>query len=29
MLAEIYPLQFLLMTLSGLVNRHQTDVIAS
>ena len=28
MLAEIYPLQVLLMTLSGLVNRHQADVIA-
>ena len=28
MLAEIYPLQVLLMTFSGLVNRHQADVIA-
>ncbi len=28
MLAEIYPLQVLLMTLSGLVNRHQAEVIA-
>ena len=28
MLAEVYPLQCLLMTLSGLVNRHQADVIA-
>jgi hypothetical protein len=28
MLAEIYPLQVLLMTFSGLVNRHQAEVIA-
>jgi len=28
MLAATYPLQVLLMTISGLVNRHQTDVIA-
>ncbi len=28
MLADIYPLQVLLMTFSGLVNRHQADVIA-
>jgi putative transposase len=28
MLAETYPIQVLLMTLSGLVNRHQADVIA-
>jgi len=28
MLAEIYPLQVFLMTFSGLVNRHQADVIA-
>ena len=28
MLAEIYPLQVLLMTFSGLVNRHQADFIA-
>ncbi len=27
MLAETYPIQVLLMTLSGLVNRHQADVI--
>jgi putative transposase len=26
--AETYPIQVLLLTLSGLVNRHQTDVIA-
>ena len=28
MLAELYPLQVLLMTFSGLVNRHQADVAA-
>ncbi len=28
MLAETYPIQVLLMTFSGLVNRHQADVIA-
>ena len=28
MLAATYPLQFLLMTISGLVNRLQADVIA-
>jgi len=28
MLAEIYPLQVLLMPFSGLVNRHRADVIA-
>ena len=28
MRAEIYPLQVLLLTLSGWVNRHQTEVIA-
>jgi putative transposase len=28
MLAETYPIRLLLMTVSGLVNRHQTDVIA-
>jgi hypothetical protein len=28
MLAETYPIQVLLMTLSGLLNRHQADVIA-
>ncbi len=28
MRAEIYPLQVLLLTVSGLVHRHQADVIA-
>ncbi len=28
MLAEIYPLQVLLLTVSGIVNRHQANVIA-
>ena len=28
MLAGVYPLQVLLMTVSGLVNRHQANVIA-
>ena len=28
MLVELYPLRVLLMTCSGLVNRHQADVIA-
>ena len=28
MLAEIYPLRVLLLTVSGVVNRHQADVIA-
>ncbi len=28
MRAEIYPLQMLLMTVSGWVHRHQADVIA-
>ena len=28
MLAEIYPLQVLLFTVSGIVNRHQSNVIA-
>ena len=28
MLADTYPIQVLLMTLSGLVNRHQANVIA-
>jgi hypothetical protein len=28
MLAETYPLQVLLLTVSGLVNRHQANVIA-
>jgi hypothetical protein len=28
MLAEFYPLQVLLLTVSGIVNRHQTNVIA-
>ncbi len=28
MLAELYPLQVLLMTFSDLVNRHQADVVA-
>ena len=28
MLAEIYPLQVLLFTVSGIVNRHQANVIA-
>ena len=28
MLAATYPLQVLLMTFSGLVNRHQADIIA-
>ena len=28
MLAEIYPLQVLLLTVSGWVNQHQADVIA-
>ena len=28
MLAATYPLQVLLLTLSGLVNRHHPDVIA-
>ena len=28
MLAAIYPLQVLLLTFSGIVNRHQADVIA-
>ena len=28
MRAEIYPLQMLLLTVSGWVNRHQADVIA-
>lgn len=28
MLSELYPLRILLMTLSGLVNRHQADVVA-
>ena len=28
MLAEIYPLQMLLLTVSGVVNRHQANVIA-
>ena len=28
MRAEIYPLQILLLTVSGWVNRHQADVIA-
>ena len=28
MLAETHPLQVLLVTFSGLVNRHQADVIA-
>ena len=28
MLAELYPLQVLLMTFSVLVNRHQADVVA-
>ncbi|MFT7671486.1 MAG: putative transposase [Planctomycetota bacterium] len=28
MLAELHPLRVLLMTLSGLVNKHQADVIA-
>ncbi len=28
MLAATYPIQVLLMTLSGLVNRHQADVVA-
>jgi len=28
MLAELYPLQVLLMTLSGPVNRHQAELVA-
>ncbi len=28
MLADTYPIQVLLMTFSGLVNRHQANVIA-
>ncbi len=28
MLAETYPLQVLFMTFSGLVNRHQANVVA-
>ena len=28
MLAEIYPLQVLLLTVSGIVNRHQANVIS-
>ena len=28
MLAATYPLQVLLMTVAGLVNRHQADIIA-
>jgi len=28
MLAATYPLQFLLLIFSGIVNRHQADVIA-
>lgn len=28
MLADIYPLQVLLLTVSGWVNRHQADVLA-
>ncbi|MFT4540322.1 MAG: hypothetical protein ACI841_000601 [Planctomycetota bacterium] len=28
MLAELHPIRALLMTLSGLANRHQADVIA-
>ena len=28
MLADIYPLQVLLFTVSGIVNRHQANVIA-
>ncbi len=28
MLAEIYPLQELLLTVSGILNRHQANVIA-
>ncbi len=28
MLADTYPIRVLLMTLAGLVNRHQADVVA-